>query len=182
MISIQSPSGAVKLTEALCAAVKSVARRQPIGSGSGGDDEVDRLPVPFAVFKFVEGAEVTLDVETLADNGEHDQDNDHESKAKATWESLVASLPREGCRMAAVQVPWRAHSDNVVRYRLVFVLWTPTHGTTVKQRMVASMSSKGVERAIEQWVGPAVRIEAGSVDGLELSLVQEKIRSKATVK
>jgi hypothetical protein len=161
----------VKLTEAVRDAVKSVSRRQQ--SNHHLEADASDVPIRFAVFKFVEGAEATLDVETLM----ADDDNN-----EGTWGALVASLPRDGCRMAAVQVPWRSNSDGVVRWRLVFVLWTPSSGTTTKQRMVASMSSKGVERAIEQWAGSAVRIESGSADGLELSHVQEKIRSKATVK
>lgn len=83
--------------------------------------------------------------------------------------------------MVVAQVPWLATSDGVWRHRLVFIQWTPD-GTTVKQRMMASTFSKGVKQTVEQWAGPAIRIDANGVDDLDLHDVQERIRSKSTVK
>jgi hypothetical protein len=177
MTSIVSGSGAARVTDDVRQAVLAISRRQDLNANSASGDDV----VPFCVLKFVEGSESTLAIDILSTLGD-DQADDHHQRVPSTWDQLVASLPRDQCRMALAQVPWTAHSDNVTRSRLVFILWAPSHGPSIKQRMTASMFSKGVERMVEQWVGMPVRVEAAGVDDLELADVRDKIRSKATVK
>jgi hypothetical protein len=86
--------------------------------------------------------------------------------------------------MAVAQVPWRAHADGVMRSRLVFILWAPD-STSTKERMVASMFAKGAKGLIDQWRGGggmSLPIQAAGLDDLALEDVEDKIRSKATVK
>ncbi|ELR24864.1 uncharacterized protein ACA1_175390 [Acanthamoeba castellanii str. Neff] len=92
--------------------------------------------------------------------------------------SLVASLPRDQCRMAVAQVPWRAHADGVMRSRLVFILWAPD-ATSTKERMV------GEHGLIDQWRGGggmSLPIQAAGVGDVALEDVEDKIHAKATVK
>jgi hypothetical protein len=142
------------------------------------------------VLKFLSGAESTLTVDTVATepktvqlSGSVSDDNDDDA-VPATWESLMASLPQDQCRMALAQVPWRAHSDGVVRTRAVFILWTPQEGPSIKERMAASMFTKGAKGLIDQWGGGgmSLAVQASTVADLELVDVEDKIRAKATVK
>jgi hypothetical protein len=190
---IISGTGAVKLTDDVRTAVAAVSRRYHFGSSTRASDSITSTStttsepfVPFCMLKFVSGAESTLTVDTVATKPKTSQlDGSADDDAvQATWESLMASLPRDQCRMALAQVPWRAHSDGVVRTRAVFILWTPQEGPSIKERMVASMFTKGAKGLIDQWGGGGMSlpVQASTVADLELVDVEDKIRAKATVK
>jgi hypothetical protein len=175
-MSIVSGTRAVKLTDDVRSAVVAVSRRYDFGSSTCTSDSTSTSPiVPFCILKFVAGTESTLTVDTLATLPEGD--------LPATWDSLVASLPRDQCRMVLAQVPWRAHSDGVVRTRPIFILWAPQDGPSVKERMVASMFAKGAKGLIDQWgAGMSLPVQAATIADLQLVDVEDKIRAKATVK
>jgi hypothetical protein len=176
-MSIVSGTGAVHLTNDVRDAVAAVSRRFDFSSAStastADSDGSSPRVVPFCTLKLVDGSQCTFttDVVSSTDDG-----------VPATWESLVASLPRDRCRMAVAQVPWRAHADGVMRSRQVFILWAPD-STSTKERMVASMFAKGAKGLIDQWgAGMSLPIQAAGVDDLALEDVEDKIRAKATVK
>jgi hypothetical protein len=74
-------------------------------------------------------------------------------------------------------------TDNVLRPKTVFVQWAPMDTTRVKDRMICSMFSKGIEKQLEDLgAGGFVRIEAGGVDGLDFAEVEAKLRNRSTVK
>ena len=174
-MSLVSGTGAVHLTNDVRDAVAAVSRRFDFSSAStaaSADSSSPRV-VPFCTLKLVDGSQstFTIDVASSSDDG-----------VPATWESLVASLPRDRCRMAVAQVPWRAHADGVMRSRQVFILWAPD-STSTKERMVASMFAKGAKGLIDQWGGGmSLPIQAAGVDDLALEDIEDKIRAKATVK
>jgi hypothetical protein len=180
-MSIVSGTGAVRLTDGVRSAVAAVSKRYDFTSSGDG------LPlfVPFCTLKFVDGKQSSLTIDTLSATTPASSSSLSDSGSEvvaATWESLVASLPRDQCRMAVAQVPWRAHSDSVVRTRLVFLLWAPD-STSTKERMMASMFSKGAKGLIDQWgAGMSLPVQASGVDDLSLEDVENKIRAKATVK
>jgi hypothetical protein len=172
-MSLVSGTGAVHLTNDVRDAVAAVSRRFDFSATASTADSSSRV-VPFCTLKLVDGSQstFTIDVVSSCDDG----------GVPATWESLVASLPRDRCRMAVAQVPWRAHADGVVRSRQVFILWAPD-STSTKERMVASMFAKGAKGLIDQWGGGmSLPIQAAGVDDLALEDVEDKIRAKATVK
>jgi hypothetical protein len=181
-MSIVSGTGAVHLTDDVRSAVVAVSKRYNFTTTSACDNS--SLFVPFCTLKFVDGKQSCLTVDTVSATtpvSSSSSDSGSEVVA-ATWESLVASLPRDQCRMAVAQVPWRAHADGVVRSRLVFILWAP-EATSTKERMVASMFAKGAKGLIDQWgAGMSLPIQAAGVDDLALEDVEDKIRAKATVK
>ena len=177
-MSIVSGTGAVRLTEDVHSAVLAVSRRY---DASSSDSESTPLFVPFCTLKLVDGSQSTFTIDVASSTTPHSSGADA-GVVPPTWESLVASLPRDQCRMAVAQVPWRAHSDSVVRTRLVFLLWAPD-STSTKERMVASMFAKGAKGLIDQWGGGmSLPIQAAGVDDLALEDVEDKIRAKATVK
>lgn len=133
--------------------------------------------IPFCILKFTEGSESSIEVEHLSKI-----EGSADSTLKPTWANLVESLPPKQCRMVVAQVPWTAHSDSVTRTRLVLLHWVPSHGPTTKERMQAAMFAKGVTQLIHQWAGMPILVHAADVDELGLDQVQEKIRSRATVK
>ena len=152
-MSIVSGTGAVHLTDDVRSAVAAVSKRYDFTSAMHGDSP---LFVPFCTLKFVDGKQSCLTIDTLSATTPASSSSSSSASdsggdvAAATWESLVASLPRDQCRMAVAQVPWRAHADGVVRSRLVFILWAP-EATSTKERMVASMFAKGAKGLIDQW-------------------------------
>ena len=177
-MSIVSGTGAVRLTEDVHSAVLAVSRRY---DASSSDSESTPLFVPFCTLKLVDGSQSTFTIDVASSTTPHSSGADA-GVVPPTWESLVASLPRDQCRMAVAQVPWRAHSDSVVRTRLVFLLWAPD-STSTKERMLASMFSKGAKGLIDQWgAGMSLPVQASGVDDLSLEYVENKIRAKATVK
>jgi hypothetical protein len=191
-MSIVSGSGAAKLTDDVRTAVLAISRRFDFATTTD-DHDADSTFVPFCVIKLVEGSQssFTLDtVSAITNHHQHDAPSTTttatSTSAKsvpATWASLVASLPSEQCRMAVAQVPWRAHSDGVVRSRLVFLLWAPDFGPSTKDRMLASMFSKGVKHMVDQWgAGMSLPVQAATVADLDLADIEDKIRAKATVK
>jgi hypothetical protein len=194
-MSIVSGSGAAKLTDDVRAAVLAISRRFDFAATATttDDHDADSTFVPFCVIKLVEGSQsiFTLDTVSAITNNNHDHDAPSTTAATstspksvpATWASLVASLPSEQCRMAVAQVPWRAHSDGVVRSRLIFLLWAPDFGPSTKDRMLASMFSKGVKHMVDQWgAGMSLPVQAATVADLDLADIEDKIRAKATVK
>ncbi|ELR16324.1 Cofilin/tropomyosin-type actin-binding protein [Acanthamoeba castellanii str. Neff] len=172
-MSIVSGTGAVRLTEDVHSAVLAVSRRYDFDASSS-DSESTPLFVPFCTLKLVDGSQSTFTIDVSSSTTPHSSAD--AGAVPATWESLVASLPRDQCRMAVAQVPWRAHSDSVVRTRLVFLLWAPD-STSTKERMMASMFSKGAKGLIDH-----LPVQASGVDDLSLEDVENKIRAKATVK
>ncbi len=65
----------------------------------------------------------------------------------------------------------------------MFVTWAPMDGTSVKDRMLTSMFSKGLGRIFESLgKGTAIRVHADGVDSLDAQVVEDKIRSRVTVK
>jgi hypothetical protein len=176
-MSIISGTIAVKLTNDVRSAVVAVSHRYDFGSLTCTADSTSTSPtfVPFCILKFVAGTESTLTVDTLATLPKAD--------LPATWDGLVASLPRDQCGMVLAQVPWRAHSDGVVRTRPIFILWAPQDGPSVKERMVASMFAKGAKGLINQWgASMSLPVQAATIADLQLVDVEDKIRAKATVK
>jgi hypothetical protein len=70
-----------------------------------------------------------------------------------------------------------------VRSRLVFLLWAPDFGPSTRERMTASMFSKGVKHLLDQWGGGmSLPVQASTVADLDLAEIESKIRAKATVK
>jgi hypothetical protein len=190
-MSIVSGSGAAKLTDDVRTAVLAISRRFDFAATAttADDHDPDSTFVPFCVIKLVEGSQSTFTLDTVSaiTNLHHHHDVPSTSTSAksvpATWASLVASLPSEQCRMAVAQVPWRAHSDGVVRSRLVFLLWAPDFGPSTKDRMLASMFSKGVKHMVDQWgAGMSLPVQAATVADLDLADIEDKIRAKATVK
>ncbi|ELR24400.1 uncharacterized protein ACA1_086310 [Acanthamoeba castellanii str. Neff] len=123
-MSIVSGTGAVHLTDDVRSAVVAVSKRYNFTTTSASDNS--SLFVPFCTLKFVDGKPcLTIDTVSATTPVSSSSSDSGSEVAAATWESLVASLPRDQCRMAVAQVPWRAHADGVVRSRLVFILWAP---------------------------------------------------------
>jgi hypothetical protein len=143
---------------------------------SSSDSDLTPLFVPFCTLKLVNGSQSTFTINVTSST------STDAGAVPTTWESLVASLPHNQCRMAMAQVLWHVHSNSIVHTQLVFLLWVPDLMLT-KERMLASMFSKGTKGLIDQWgTSMSLPIQATSVNDLTLKDVEDKICTKATIK
>lgn len=100
-------------------------------------------------------------------------------KETPTWESFTCNLPMDKCCLLFTHFDYMSATDGVERSKFVNVLWSPA-GASGKEKMTMSFFTEKALMSLGA-LG-SCRIQAGSVDELEESIVKEKILRTVTVK
>ena len=101
------------------------------------------------------------------------------SEKKATWQSFTSNLPMDKCCLLFTHFDYMSATDGVERSKFVNVLWSPA-GASGKDKMIMSFFTEKALMSLGA-LG-SCRIQAGSMDELEESIVKEKILRTVTVK
>ena len=102
-----------------------------------------------------------------------------DKKETPTWESFTSNLPQDKCCLLFTHFDYISATDGVGRSKFVNILWSP-EGASRKEKMTMSFFTEKALMSLGA-LG-SCRIQAGSMDELEESLVKEKILRTATVK
>ena len=102
-----------------------------------------------------------------------------EKKEKPTWQSFTSNLPMDKCCLLFTHFDYMSATDGVERSKFVNVLWSPA-GASRKEKMTMSFFTEKALMSLGA-LG-SCRIQAGSMDELEESIVKEKILRTVTVK
>eukprot|EP00919_Chromeraceae_sp_WS-2016_P075339 GHVR01178233.1.p1 GENE.GHVR01178233.1~~GHVR01178233.1.p1 ORF type:complete len:150 (+),score=32.65 GHVR01178233.1:37-450(+) len=86
-----------------------------------------------------------------------------EGAKEETYADFVGKLPPNECRFAVVDFPFNL-PDGRKQSKLVFFLWSPDNGATVKDKMLYSSAKAAIK---ERLSGTAREVQANDLEGLE---------------
>jgi hypothetical protein len=100
-------------------------------------------------------------------------------KETPTWESFTSNIPMDKCCLLFTHFDYISATDGVERSKFINILWSPA-GASRKEKMTMSFFTEKALMSLGA-LGTC-RIQAGSLDELEESIVKEKILRTVTVK